>query len=403
MPSVFPQALGAPQAPVMPPQGAPQLAPGGASPDMFAPWVDPNADQIARLQARMDAPQQPTFTPDQIKQRQDDNAKQYALGLLGQLSGNKDLGDVGGTVFKQALANRQPKYTDHGTYDPLTGEFNYSPDYIDERNLQQLNLVQNRSAQQFNNYTMNQQRVAERLQQERETRASSERNAAMIAGMGTLGGGSPQQIGSSPQGWPIFRGKSGPLFVYDTNGQAVPYLGGVAPKETNAAPTEDQGKAMGWFDQATKGAADMAAGLNLDPSAAKPTPLEAAVGALPKIGDTGANVVRSPARQMFLHGASAFSEAVLRAATGAGMNEQEIKQKVNELTPQLGDSPQVVAQKLSQQPMYLHALQARAGKAMTQGTQSAGPMPGAPAVGANPAAAMPAAAASDPFNLFGGH
>src|SRR3954468_23638730 len=102
MPAVFQQALAPQQQPQQP-------APMAGPPDMFAPWVDPNAAQLDALQAKLNTPTQPTFTPEQIKQRQDENARQYALGLLGQLSGNKDLADVGGTVFKQALGNRQPK------------------------------------------------------------------------------------------------------------------------------------------------------------------------------------------------------------------------------------------------------------------------------------------------------
>jgi hypothetical protein len=393
MPAVFQQAL-AQQQPVAPPA----MPPG--APDLFAPWVDPNAAQLDALQAKLNAPQQPTFTPEQIAQRKADNAQQYALGLLGQLSGNQALGDVGGQVFKQALANRQPKYTDHGTYDPITGEFNYSPDYLYDRTQTQYNNVANRSASQQTQYLMNQQRIAERLQATRENNERSRANAFVIAGGMGLGAGQPSQIGSSPQGWPVFRDKQGRLLTYDQGGNAVAYQGAVSPKESNQGPTEDQSKAAGWFEQATKGAADMAAGLRLDPTASRPGPLETAIGALPSVGPTLQNAQRSPARQMFMHGASAFSEAVLRAATGAGVNHDEAVQKIQELTPIFGDSDQVIAQKLAQQPMYLATLKARAGRALTQGSGSAGPAPGQPAIGANPAPAA-ASAPGDPLGLGG--
>ena len=389
MPAVFQQALAPPQQP------APQTAP----PDMFAPWVDPNAAQLAQLQTRLDAPQQPTFSPAQIKQRQDDNARQYALGLLGQMSGNQQLGEVGGTVFKQALANRQPKYTDHGTYDPITGEFNYSPDYLYDRTQQQYNTVSNRSAAQQNNYVMNQQRLLEKMQATRENNERSRANAFVIAGGGGLGAGTPVQIGSGgPDGsWPIYRGKTPQLFTYDQSGQAVPYQGAVSPKETSATPTEDQAKAAAWFQQASKASADMQRALALDPSAATPTPLESAVGALPKVGGTAVNGVRSPGRQMFMQGASSFAEAVLRAATGAGVNEQEAAQKIAELTPGPLDSPELKAQKLASQPMYLATLHQRAGKAL-QAPATGGPAPGQAATGAA-AAPAPAAGASDPWGV----
>ena len=393
MPSVFPQALGAPPAPQMPPQAQ--------GPDMFAPWVDPNAAQLDALQAKLNAPAQPTFTPEQIKQRQDDNAKQYALGLLGQLSGNKDLSEVGGTVFKQALGNRQPKYTDHGTYDPLTGEFNYSPDYLYDRTQQQYNTVANRSASQQTQYLMNQQRIAERLQAARENNERSRANAFVIAGGMGLGSGTPVQIGSGgPNGnWPIYRGKTPQLFTYDQTGQVVPYSGPVSPKETNAAATEDQNKAAAWYQQATKAANDMAAALAADPEASRASPLESTLSVIPHVGGGLANANRTGPRQRFLHGASSFSEAVLRAATGAGVNEQEALQKIQELTPVFGDKPDEIAQKLAQQPMYLATLHQRAGKAL-QGPQPAGPAPGQAATGAS-SAPVAAPGASDPLGLSG--
>lgn len=399
MATAFPNALGAQQAPpVAPPQQA-------GVPDMFAPWVDPNSAQLDALQSRLDAPQQPTFTPEQIKQRKEDNAQQYALGLLGQMSGNQQLGEVGGAVFKQALANRQPKYTDHGTYDPVTGEFNYTPDYLYDRTQQQYNTVANRSASQQTAYLMNQQRIAERLQATRENNDRSRANAYVIAGGGGFGSGQPTQIGSSGQGWPVYRDKQGNLLTYDTNGQPVRYQGAVSPKETSGAPTEDQAKAAGWYEQAMKGASDMAAGLALDRTASTPGPLEGAINALPSVGPTLVNAQRSGPRQMFLHGASAFSEAVLRAATGAGVNHDEAVQKIQELTPIYGDKPEVVAQKLAQQPMYLSVLKQRAGRALAGPGASAGPSPGQAAIGANPGAgAAPGGAASDPLGLFsGGH
>lgn len=110
-------------------------------------YNDPYQAQIDYLQQRMAQPAQPTYTPDQVQSRKGENANQYALGLLGTLSGNQGMSDVGGQVLKQALANRQVKYTDHGTYDPLSGEFNYSPDYLQERDAGMLSGAMGRQAQ----------------------------------------------------------------------------------------------------------------------------------------------------------------------------------------------------------------------------------------------------------------
>jgi hypothetical protein len=368
---------------------------------MFAPWVDPNAAQLDALQAKLDAPQQPTFTPEQIAQRKTDNANQYALGILGQLSGNKDLGDVGGSVFKQALANQQPKYTDHGTYDPITGEFNYSPDYLYDRTQNQFNMVANRSAAQQNNYVMNQQRLAEKLQQERETRASSERNAALIAGGFGLGSGQPMQIGSSPQGWPVFRDKQGRLLTYDTQGGTVPYQGPVSPKETNASPTVDESTAAGWYDMMQKSLGDMKRAEAESPSAALPSTMETLAGTLPgSLGGELQNAMRSGPRQRFEQAINAYAESALHMATGAGFGIEEARSKIRELTPRWGEDADTRAQKQASLETYLNSARRRAGRALTQGTTQAGPQAGMPAVGAAPAAAAaPDAAASDPWGV----
>lgn len=162
-------------------------------------YNDPYQAQIDYLQQRAAAPAQPTYNPDQIKQRKDDNANQYALGLLGTLSGNQGMSDVGGQVLKQALANRQVKYTDHGTYDPLSGEFNYSPDYLQERDATMLNGAYQRQAQGRLAWQETQSRNQQRAE------AAQQHSQMMIAlkGMGSGGqnaGGNFHPWGYMPDG-----------------------------------------------------------------------------------------------------------------------------------------------------------------------------------------------------------
>jgi hypothetical protein len=78
------------------------------------------------------------------------------------------------------------------------------------------------------------------------------------------------------------------------------------------------------------------------------------------------NASRSTERQRYVQASSSFAEAALRAATGAGINESEARQKVAELTPQLGDKPEVVQQKQEAMKMYIQAVEARAGRALKQ-------------------------------------
>lgn len=138
-----------------------------------------------------------------------------------------------------------------------------------------------------------------------------------------------------------------------------------ASQEANAVngkpPTEDERKAAGWFQQATYALKNMKDAIAADPSAALPGVIEQYVP-----GQEIKNRSMSPARQRYAQAAASFSEAALRAATGAGINEFEARQKITELTPQRGDSAEVIQQKLGALDMYVSSLQSRAGRALPQ-------------------------------------
>jgi hypothetical protein len=126
--------------------------------------------------------------------------------------------------------------------------------------------------------------------------------------------------------------------------------------------TEDQGKATGWLVQAENAFGNMKKAITKDPSAAKPG-FNDALEAIPSFGMSGAlaNTMRSPERQQFMQGASSLSEALLRAATGAGVNRDEALQKVRELTPVFGEDETTTQQKMDAIPLYIESLKVRAG------------------------------------------
>lgn len=129
--------------------------------------------------------------------------------------------------------------------------------------------------------------------------------------------------------------------------------------------TEDQAKATGWLVQAQNAYANMMKAINPNtgtPSAARPG-FNDALAAIPSFGATEAiaNTMRSSDRQKFMQASSSLSEALLRAATGAGVNKDEAAQKVKELTPVAGESEETTAQKLASIPLYLKSLEIRAG------------------------------------------
>lgn len=125
--------------------------------------------------------------------------------------------------------------------------------------------------------------------------------------------------------------------------------------------TEDERKAAGWLAQADNAYKNMLSAMYTKEG--KPTGAEEPgfFEALPFVGGGGAT--RGKERQKFVQASSSLSEALLRAATGAGVNEAEAKQKIEELTPTYFDEPETRKQKLAAIPMYLQSLQARAGRA----------------------------------------
>lgn len=192
-----------------------------------------------------------------------------------------------------------------------------------------------------------------------------------MGGAGGLGVGQATQVGSGPNNEPIFRQKNGQLFTYDQSGQPMAYQGQVMPRANSAQPSEDERKAAGWFFQADNARRNMESVVKNNPQAAYPTIGERAAGMVPGVGEDFANQLRPEDRQKFVQAGSSMAEALLRAATGAGMNEYEAKQKVRELVPQLGDKPGLVTQKTASYDVYMKSLQARAGRALPQNAPGA--------------------------------
>lgn len=150
--------------------------------------------------------------------------------------------------------------------------------------------------------------------------------------------------------------------------------GGPADPQTKAAgaPTEDERKAAGWFFQADNARRNIEQVLRNNPSASFPTVAERVGGLVPMVGNDLANYMRPDDRQRFVQAASSMSEALLRAATGAGVTRDESEQKVRELTPQLGDRPEVVKQKLDSYAVYMDSLRTRAGRALPANVSGVG-------------------------------
>ena len=126
------------------------------------------------------------------------------------------------------------------------------------------------------------------------------------------------------------------------------------------------GAATGWLVQAENAFKNMmtvGADKEGKPTAAAKPGFNDALAQVPSFGLSGsmANLFRGADRQKFIQASSSLSEALLRAATGAGVNKEEAEQKVRELTPQFGEDDAVTQQKYAAIPLYIESLKVRAG------------------------------------------
>lgn len=154
-------------------------------------YVDPYAAAIEEARKRIAQPVAPMHSPEEIAQRRATNQRQYQLGILGQLTGDEGLANVGGMVFRQALAQRTPTISERGTADPLSGEFTYNPQYLREREEAGLSGLETKSAQARATWDAARQRAEERAQ-ERANAAADRRELRAITA--AAAGNARQQV-----------------------------------------------------------------------------------------------------------------------------------------------------------------------------------------------------------------
>lgn len=311
-------------------------------------YVDPYAAAIAAARARLAQPQAPAFTPEEQAARVAQNQREYELGILGQLSGDQGIGAVGGQVLRKALEGRQARVTEKGTADPLRGTFTYSPDYLRERDEAGLAGLERASAGARGNFESARVAAAERAQRDRERAEDQKVLRAMMGANRT----EPLIAVIGPDGQSVLIPRSQAQGMRP----AAPAGGG--------QPSEDERKAASWLQQAQLAYANMGQAVAKNAAAASPTLGERVATAIPGAGRDIAFANMTPERQQYTTAASSLSEAILRAATGAGQTEAEARQKIEELTPRIGESAASIADKQQRALMYLKALEARAGRAL---------------------------------------
>jgi len=183
-----------------------------------------------------------------------------------------------------------------------------------------------------------------------------------------LGFGATDSNGFTPEGVAVRLTKGSRPFTIN-NGVPTLYSGEIKYPSGAKDPTEDMNKATMWYLQANNARKNMERAVDLDPNASMMTWEERSKLLVPLIGQDIANEARTAPRQMFVQAASSMGEALLRAATGAGINNQEAEQKVRELVPQIGDKAPLIKQKMNSYDVYMAGLKARAGRGLNNVVQ----------------------------------
>lgn len=295
------------------------------------------------------------------KQRGEQGDRSMLTALAAQFAG-ESFAPVQEQLMKKAAAARDPMKLGSGM---LTSDGQFIKDPYAERDKRAEFLLQQAKAYE----TLAQSAETREQQQAYRAQQDAILNEFRRIGLGIQGMNAQTARaavgpgGKAPAGYQWTTGPDGaPALTFIPGGPGDPKV-----KAEGGVATEDERKAAGWFFQADNARRNMNQIVKRNPGAAYPTVTERAAGLIPAVGGDIANTLRPEDRQKFVQAAESMAEALLRAATGAGVNKDEAAQKVRELVPQLGDKPGTVEQKTASYDVYMKSLQARAGRALPPG------------------------------------
>jgi len=166
-------------------------------------------------------------------------------------------------------------------------------------------------------------------------------------------------------GYERMENEDGVFYVSKVPGlPAIPVLGpGGAPLKGKAPPkpTEGESNAAG-FAQQMENATNV---INALPEGAQPGMGSGVAGSIPFIGQTAKRVVQPAATQQYEQAAQAWIRAKLRKESGAAIGVDEMNQEYRTYFPQIGDTPDVIAQKANARNIATEAMKRSAGRSYT--------------------------------------
>jgi hypothetical protein len=166
-------------------------------------------------------------------------------------------------------------------------------------------------------------------------------------------------------GYERMENEDGVFYVSKVPGlPAIPVLGpGGAPLKGKAPakPTEGESNAAGFAQQMENATAV----INTLPEGAQPGMASGVAGSIPFIGQTTKRVVQPAATQQYEQAAQAWIRAKLRKESGAAIGVDEMNQEYRTYFPQIGDTPDVIAQKANARNIATEAMKRSAGRSYT--------------------------------------
>ena len=298
----------------------------------------------------------PQLSPEVIQQRRDANQREYELGIIGAMSGNPALKEVSGMVLKNAIAARQPRITERGTADPITGEYTYDPDYLRQQKLAKVQAIMQLKAAA--DLKIDADRKEADLK--RELLATRGQQAVNV------------HVGNEPL---VQTQDADGNVVWTPRSQAA---GMKAPPKVSAShATGDERNSAGFADSmetATKS-------IDANEARGRSDYATFALGTIPGIGGVASGVMQTPEQQQYHNASMAWIRAKLRRESGAAIGKDEARQEYETYFPLPQDGPEVIAQKRALRAVATRAMRNSAGRANVPAA-----VPGAPAdPGAPPA------------------
>lgn len=190
------------------------------------PYTPLRAALEAQQAALVNEPIPPMFSPEEVEQRKTKIGKDRMYGELGLLSRDPALAGISKPLLEEAIKASQKKQTDHGEYDPVSGDFRYFPGYQRQRQEERLDKrigdTSTREATAEASWNEQRQRAAER--EELRRLIGSMKQPSDPGGL-TYAGTDPQT------GQPILLHSKKGLFAVNPDGTATPYSGAIGQKD----------------------------------------------------------------------------------------------------------------------------------------------------------------------------